>query len=49
MSDHPTASPHRPSSREINDSIRYAMWSVFASVQPLGEDREKVAAEARRC
>jgi peroxiredoxin len=22
------------------------MWSVFASVQPLGEDREKVAAEA---
>ena len=32
--------------REINDSIRYAMWSVFASVQPLGEDREKLAGEA---
>jgi chlorite dismutase len=32
--------------REINDSIRYAMWSVFASVQPLAEDREKLAAEA---
>ena len=32
--------------REINDSIRYAMWSVFASVQPLAEDREKLASEA---
>jgi chlorite dismutase len=32
--------------REINDSIRYAMWSVFASVQPLAEDREKLGAEA---
>ena len=31
--------------REINDSIRYAMWSVFASVEPLPEDRDKLAAE----
>src|SRR6476620_4489678 len=46
MSDHPTRKPPPSVVREINDSIRYAMWSVFASVQPLGEDREKVAAEA---
>jgi chlorite dismutase len=31
--------------REINDSIRYAMWSVFASAEPLPEDRDKLAAE----
>ena len=34
--------------REINDSIRYAMWSVFkvtSPVSPLPEDRAKVAAE----
>jgi chlorite dismutase len=46
MSDHPTRKPAPSVVREINDSIRYAMWSVFASVQPLGEDREKAAAEA---
>ena len=27
--------------REINDSIRYAMWSVFASVAPLGDDTDR--------
>ena len=31
--------------REINDTIRYSMWSVFGSVAPLGEDREAIAAE----
>ena len=31
--------------REINDSIRYAMWSVFKVTSPLPEDRAKVAAE----
>ena len=34
--------------REINDTIRYAMWSVFKVTSPLGqlaEDRAKVAAE----
>jgi len=31
--------------REINDSIRYCMWSVFSTVTPIGEDREKVTAE----
>ena len=46
MSERPTRKPAPSVVREINDSIRYAMWSVFASVQPLGEDRDKVAAEA---
>ncbi len=31
--------------REINDTIRYCMWSVFSTVTPLGDDRAKVAAE----
>jgi len=31
--------------REINDSIRYAMWSVFKVTSPLSEDRAKAAAE----
>ncbi len=37
--------PSPSSVREINSSIRYAMWSVFASVQPLPEDRDKIADE----
>jgi peroxiredoxin len=49
-----TESTHRPPSgkpgaariREINDSIRYAMWSVFAVAEPLGDaDRDAMAAE----
>jgi len=31
--------------REINESIRYSMWSVFGSVTPLGDDRDQVADE----
>lgn len=31
--------------REINDSTRYAMWSVFKVTSPLSEDRAKTAAE----
>jgi len=31
--------------REINDSIRYAMWSVFKVTGPLPEDRAKLASE----
>ncbi len=31
--------------REINDTIRYAMWSVFAAAEELDEDREKIASE----
>jgi len=41
MSPKPSASEIR----EINDSIRYAMWSVFKVTSPLPEDRAKVAAE----
>jgi hydrogen peroxide-dependent heme synthase len=33
-----------PSAREINDTIRYAMWSVFAADQ-LPEDRDGLAEE----
>jgi chlorite dismutase len=31
--------------REINETIRYSMWSVFASVTPLGENRDELADE----
>ena len=41
MSPKPSASQIR----EINDSIRYAMWSVFKVTGPLPGDRAKVAAE----
>ncbi len=34
----------QPSTREINNTIRYAMWSVFAA-EPLPEDRSGLAAE----
>ncbi|MDQ2783066.1 hydrogen peroxide-dependent heme synthase [Lapillicoccus sp.] len=37
--------PSPSSVREINSSLRYAMWSVFASVEPLPEDRSTVADE----
>jgi hydrogen peroxide-dependent heme synthase len=29
--------------REINDSIRYTMWSVFRLATPLGEDADRTA------
>jgi peroxiredoxin len=32
--------------RELNDTIRYTMWSVFRVAQPLGEDRRQLAGEA---
>lgn len=31
--------------REINETIRYSMWSVFSSVTPLGDDREALTEE----
>ena len=31
--------------REINETIRYSMWSVFSSVTPLGDDRDGLGAE----
>ncbi len=41
MSTRPTPSKVR----EINDSLRYAMWSVFATAAPLEGDRDVVAKE----
>ena len=31
--------------KELNEQIRYTMWSVFRAVTPLGEDRAALAAE----
>ncbi|KRE62953.1 hydrogen peroxide-dependent heme synthase [Nostocoides sp. Soil756] len=40
------AKPGAARIREINDTIRYAMWSVFALAEPLADgDRETMAAE----
>ncbi len=40
-----TGKPSPSRIREINDSIRYAMWSVFAVTAPLGDNREVMAKE----
>lgn len=40
-----TGKPSPSRIREINDSIRYAMWSVFAVTAPLGDDRDVMAKE----
>ena len=38
--------PNAARIREINDTIRYAMWSVFAVAEPIGdEDRDALATE----
>jgi len=37
--------PGRPKARDINQVIRYTMWSVFRVRSPLTEDRSGVAAE----
>ena len=40
------SNPNAARIREINDTIRYAMWSVFAVAEPIGdEDRDALAAE----
>lgn len=31
--------------REINDTIRYSMWSVFSAAAPLGDDRDDLTRE----
>lgn len=44
----PPADPQRgPSTREINDTIRYTMWSVFAAdrLPAQGVDRDRMVAE----
>jgi chlorite dismutase len=46
--DRPVAeSPHRPKARDLNQVIRYTMWSVFKAVRPLPDDRAAVAAEVQ--
>jgi hydrogen peroxide-dependent heme synthase len=35
----------RPKARELNDVIRYTMWSVFKVARPLPDDRASAAAE----
>lgn len=41
---HPT-NPNAARIREVNESIRYAMWSVFAVTGPVGDNREVMAKE----
>ena len=45
MSEPHPSNPNAARIREINESIRYAMWSVFAVTAPLGDDREVMAKE----
>ena len=49
MSEPTRSTPAKPGAakiREVNDTIRYAMWSVFAVAEPLaGEDRDALATE----
>jgi len=49
MSEPTRTTPVKPGAariREVNDTIRYAMWSVFAVAEPLGdEDRDALAGE----
>ncbi len=46
---HPADKPSPARIREINDTIRYAMWSVFASAEPLGDEasRTSITADAQ--
>jgi len=41
---HP-GNPNAARIREINESIRYAMWSVFAVTSPVGDDRDAMVKE----
>ena len=45
MSEPHPSNPNAARIREINDSIRYAMWSVFAVTAPLGDNRDVMAKE----
>ncbi len=49
MTDTSRPAPAKPGAariREINDTIRYAMWSVFAVAEPVGDgDRDALATE----
>jgi peroxiredoxin len=45
MSEPHPSNPNAARIREINESIRYAMWSVFTVTAPLGDDRDALAKE----
>ncbi|TPG18210.1 hydrogen peroxide-dependent heme synthase [Pedococcus bigeumensis] len=45
MSELHPSNPNAARIREINDSIRYAMWSVFSVTAPLGDNRDVLAKE----
>ncbi len=45
MSEPHPSNPNAARIREINDSIRYAMWSVFSVTGPLGDNRDVMAKE----
>ena len=45
MSDPQPSNANAARIREINESIRYAMWSVFTVTSPLGDEREAMAKE----
>ena len=46
MTDVQQPSPAKPRARDINDTLRYAMWSVFAVREPLPESgRDALVAE----
>jgi peroxiredoxin len=41
----PGTNPNAQRIRALNDTIRYTMWSVFASAMPLPEERVEVSGE----
>ena len=38
-------SADKPKARDLNERVRYTMWSVFKADAPLGDDRGPIAAE----
>jgi chlorite dismutase len=45
MSEPHPSNPNAARIREINESIRYALWSVFTVTAPLGDERDAMAKE----
>ena len=45
MSEPHPSNPNAARIRQVNDSIRYAMWSVFSVTAPLGDNRDVMAKE----
>ena len=45
MTTAPDSAPTRPKARDLNQVVRYTMWSVFRAREPLADDRAPLAAE----